>query len=107
MASITRPDFTKIPLDQGTHPRQGEKAAFCWMTHEQIPVKSYYAAEDLAGLEHLDYAAGIPPFLRGPYSTMYVWWPSTSPRTGDTIRIMSGSRATSARPAWLLIQSRT
>jgi methylmalonyl-CoA mutase len=77
MASITRPDFTKIPLDQGTHPRQREKAAFCWMTHEQIPVKSYYAAEDLAGLEHLDYAAGVPPFLRGPYSTMYALRPWT------------------------------
>src|SRR5271157_5838215 len=47
------------------------------MTHEQIPVQSYYAAEDLAGLEHLDYAAGIPPFLRGPYSTMYVLRPWT------------------------------
>ena len=77
MASITRPDFTKIPLDQGPHPRQREKAAFGWTTHEQIPVKSYYAAEDLAGLEHLDYAAGIPPFLRGPYSTMYVLRPWT------------------------------
>src|SRR6516162_9119701 len=77
MASITRPDFTRIPLDQGTHPREREKPAFCWMTHEQIPVKSYYAAEDLAGLEHLDYAAGIPPFLRGPYSTMYALRPWT------------------------------
>ena len=61
MASITRPDFTKIPLDLGTHPRQREKAAVCWMTHEQIPVKSYYAAEDLAGFQHLDYAAGMEP----------------------------------------------
>jgi methylmalonyl-CoA mutase len=77
MASITRPDFTKIPLHQDGHPRQRQKAAFCWMTHEQIPLKSYYAAEDLAGLEHLDYAAGIPPFLRGPYSTMYVLRPWT------------------------------
>src|SRR5262249_27074456 len=77
MASITRPDFTKIPLDQATHPRQREKAVSGWMTHEQIPVKSYYAAEDLAGLGHLDYAAGIPPFLRGPYSTMYVLRPWT------------------------------
>ena len=75
MATITRPDFTKISLDQGTHPRQ--KAAFGWMTHEQIPVKPYYTVEDLEGLEHLDYAAGIPPFLRGPYSTMYVLKPWT------------------------------
>ena len=77
MTSMTRPDFTKVPLDPGAHPAQREKAAFCWMTHEQIPVKSYYSAEDLAGLEHLDYAAGIPPFLRGPYSTMYVSRPWT------------------------------
>jgi methylmalonyl-CoA mutase len=33
--------------------------------------------DDLAGVEHLDYAAGIPPFLRGPYSTMYVMQPWT------------------------------
>jgi methylmalonyl-CoA mutase len=77
MASITRPDFTKIALDQGTHARQRQMSDFCWMTHEQIPVKSYYTSEDLAGLEHLDYAAGIPPFLRGPYSTMYALRPWT------------------------------
>ena len=43
-----------------------------WLTPEQIPVKSVYTKEDLEGMEHLNYAAGIPPFLRGPYSTMYV-----------------------------------
>ncbi len=48
-----------------------------WMTAEQIPLKAVYGAEDLAGLEHLHYAAGIPPFLRGPYSTMYVMSPWT------------------------------
>jgi methylmalonyl-CoA mutase len=77
MPSISRPDFTRIPLHQNAHPRQRQNAAFRWMTHEQIPLKSHYAAEDLAGLEHLDYAAGIPPFLRGPYSTMYVSRPWT------------------------------
>src|SRR6516162_1703482 len=77
MARTTRPDFSRIPLDQGTHPRQQQQAVSGWMTHEQIPVKPYYTAEDLAGLEHLDYAAGIPPFLRGPYSTMYTLRPWT------------------------------
>ena len=48
-----------------------------WMTAEQIPVKGGYTAEDLEGLEHLNYAAGIAPFLRGPYSTMYVMRPWT------------------------------
>ncbi len=48
-----------------------------WITAEQIPVKGVYAREDLAGMEHLDFAAGIPPFLRGPYSSMYVAQPWT------------------------------
>jgi methylmalonyl-CoA mutase len=47
------------------------------MTAEQIPVKSAYNASDLEGMEHLNYAAGIAPFLRGPYSTMYVMRPWT------------------------------
>ena len=48
-----------------------------WMTAEQIPVKGTYTAEDLEGMEHLNYAAGMAPFLRGPYSTMYVMRPWT------------------------------
>jgi methylmalonyl-CoA mutase len=48
-----------------------------WITLEQIPVKPVYNRDDLKGLKHLDYAAGIPPFLRGPYSTMYVMRPWT------------------------------
>ena len=43
-----------------------------WLTAEHIPVKSVYGESDLQELEHLEYAAGLPPFLRGPYSTMYV-----------------------------------
>ncbi len=53
----------------------GEKQP--WMTAEQIPVKGMYTAEDLAGMEHLNYAAGVAPYLRGPYSTMYVMRPWT------------------------------
>ena len=48
-----------------------------WLTAEQIPVKDGYSADDLEGLEHLNYAAGLAPFLRGPYSTMYVMRPWT------------------------------
>ncbi|GAB1348956.1 methylmalonyl-CoA mutase [Ignavibacteriales bacterium] len=50
---------------------------FMWNTMEQIPVKCLYTKEDLKDVEHLDYLAGIPPFLRGPYSTMYVQRPWT------------------------------
>ena len=46
-------------------------------TAEGIDVKAIYTAADLEGLEHLDYAAGLPPFLRGPYSTMYLRQPWT------------------------------
>ncbi len=48
-----------------------------WHTAEKIDVKGLYTAEDLENMEHLNYAAGIKPFLRGPYSTMYVQRPWT------------------------------
>ncbi|MCH5217038.1 MAG: methylmalonyl-CoA mutase [Muribaculaceae bacterium] len=74
-----RPDFksidiTKIasPAAHATAPK-GEE----WLTAELIPVKPVYTKEDLEGLEHLDYAAGLPPFLRGPYSGMYPMRPWT------------------------------
>ena len=48
-----------------------------WITTEQIGVKPVYGKSDLIGMEHLNYAAGIAPNLRGPYSTMYVMRPWT------------------------------
>ena len=48
-----------------------------WVTPEKIVVKTNYNESDLEGLEHLNYAAGVAPFLRGPYSTMYVQKPWT------------------------------
>ena len=48
-----------------------------WVTPERIPIKSVYIKEDLAGMEHLNYAAGLPPFLHGPYSGMYAMLPWT------------------------------
>lgn len=48
-----------------------------WETPEKIKVKVVFTKADLENIEHLNYAAGIPPFLRGPYSTMYVMRPWT------------------------------
>ena len=48
-----------------------------WLTPELIPVKPVYTAEDIKGMEHLNYVAGIPPYLRGPYSMMYPMRPWT------------------------------
>ena len=71
-----RPDFSKIDFNssvmQGS-PTQAEE----WLSPEHIAIKPWYTREDLTGLEHLEYAAGIPPYLRGPYSTMYVMQPWT------------------------------
>ena len=76
---MMRPDFSKV--DFRSHQQklesfeQWEKENHIeknWTTPEQIDVKPVYGKEDLAGMEHLNYAAGIAPFLRGPYSTMYV-----------------------------------
>ncbi len=70
-----RPNFSDIKYTGGTAQTKGEQSV--WMTPEQIGVKNVYSAADLEGLEHLNYAAGIPPYLRGPYSTMYVMNPWT------------------------------
>ena len=48
-----------------------------WKTPEHIQVKSIYTKEDLDGMEHLHYASGLPPYLRGPYSGMYAMRPWT------------------------------
>ncbi len=50
---------------------------FIWNTMEKIEVKPLYTSEDTAEFEHLDYWSGLPPFLRGPYSSMYVTRPWT------------------------------
>ncbi len=78
-----RPDFRKIAIhdsiqyESGKKVHAGQLPTKEWITPEQIPVKQIYSPQDTEGIEHLDYAAGIPPFLRGPYSTMYVTRPWT------------------------------
>jgi len=75
-----RPDFSRIayqvPAPGAATPGAGEQAP-AWDTAEHIAVKPWYTADDLYAMEHLEYAAGIPPFLRGPYSTMYAMQPWT------------------------------
>jgi methylmalonyl-CoA mutase len=76
-----RPDFSKIDFrpeaDQASASAGKAQETREWLSPEHIPVKSFYTREDLKGLEHLEYAAGIPPYLRGPYSTMYITRPWT------------------------------
>ena len=75
-----RPKFNDIDYTKGAAPKCGcacNKEEELWHTPEKIDVKPLYTAADLEGMEHLNYAAGVAPFLRGPYSTMYVNKPWT------------------------------
>lgn len=77
-----KPDFSKIKAEDLKV--KGLASAKCdvadvpvWETAEHIDVKPCFSKEDIEEAEHLQYAAGLPPFLRGPYSTMYVQRPWT------------------------------
>ncbi|MCI5864877.1 MAG: methylmalonyl-CoA mutase [Cloacibacillus porcorum] len=89
--SSSNPDFTKIPLNM--EPKRAmsyeewkkkvEKEtgksfeSLLHRTMEQIEVAPLYTKADYEGMNHLSYTAGLPPFLRGPYPTMYVTRPWT------------------------------
>jgi len=73
-----RPDFTNIdynPLFKES--KNVEPVGDVWQTPEKIPVKKFYTEKDIESLHHLNFGAGKPPFLRGPYSTMYTVRPWT------------------------------
>ncbi|MBP9069518.1 MAG: methylmalonyl-CoA mutase, partial [Bacteroidia bacterium] len=73
-----RKDFSKIHYVGST--RQAEKKANDkppFITAEQIEIKPSYSSDDTKEFEHLNFGAGVPPFLRGPYSSMYVQNPWT------------------------------
>jgi methylmalonyl-CoA mutase len=70
-----RPQFTSIDFNNSKEKDTPEHKS--WRSAEGILVKPYFTQNDLANAEHLHFTAGIPPFLRGPYSTMYVQQPWT------------------------------
>ena len=72
-----KPNFKDINIEDFVAGKVPEQQHNTWLTPEQIPVKPVYDKKDLEGLEHLNYAAGLPPFLRGPYSGMYAMRPWT------------------------------
>ncbi len=74
-----QPDFTSIPFSAlpGAVPMSPNKPATLIDTMEQIQHSSRFGKKDLEALEHLDFLSGIPPFLRGPYATMYTSRPWT------------------------------
>ncbi len=75
---MSRPDFSKIPYSK-TAPVQSRSNSkrTAGQFPEGVKVKSYYSADDVKNVGHLGFSAGIPPFLRGPYATMYALRPWT------------------------------
>jgi methylmalonyl-CoA mutase len=85
------PDFSKVELAANRELAAGEDRAawerrlkqhqnghdLVWHTPEQIDVQPSYSAADLREVEHLGTLPGLPPFVRGPYPTMYVEQPWT------------------------------
>ena len=71
-----KPNFKNIDI-KNVAASTAQQADSSWLTAELIPVKPVYTKEDIAGMEHLNYAAGLPPYLRGPYSVMYAMQPWT------------------------------
>lgn len=75
-----RPDFSKIKIRSAKDNKSGiisEADNKQWITSEDIPVKGVYQKKDIKDMEHLDFGAGFPPYLRGPYASMYTSRPWT------------------------------
>jgi len=85
------PDFSSIEYEVPSRPKESKKEWIDrlkketgrtleeWTSNsmEQIPIQPIYSEEDYEGLEHLGFTAGLPPYLRGPYATMYIARPWT------------------------------
>ncbi len=72
-----RPDFSKIDFQPSGRNAGAPQPGSEFWAPEHIQIQPYYTAAQLEGMEHLEYAAGLPPYLRGPYSAMYAMQPWT------------------------------
>jgi len=73
-----RPQFPQnIPSSASEYPETTNQTTAIWTSPEGIAIKSLYEYDDLNDITHLQYGAGIPPYLRGPYASMYTVRPWT------------------------------
>ena len=73
-----QPDFKNIPFRRVVSEKKNtSESTTPWMSPEGIAIQNKYIKADLAEVQHINFAAGVPPFLRGPYSTMYLGRPWT------------------------------
>lgn len=72
------PDFSKLPYDKTEPlPKEAQRTSNAGIFPEGVSVKSQYNVDDIKDFTHLESTAGLPPFLRGPYATMYALRPWT------------------------------
>lgn len=74
---MNRPDFSKTGFDQFAFTPRGNDGGQKWNAPEQIVVKPAYGPDDVKDLSHIFFSAGTPPYIRGPYATMYTTRPWT------------------------------
>jgi methylmalonyl-CoA mutase len=72
-----QPDFSKIKLFDVNTYKEIEVSEGTLKTAEGIDLKTHFSEEDTKAIPHIGFAAGIPPYLRGPYATMYTQRPWT------------------------------
>jgi methylmalonyl-CoA mutase len=73
-----KPLFDNIPFsNKPTGQEKPQPTQKPFVSAEKISIKAQFSRADIAQAEHLGFGAGVPPYLRGPYSTMYVQQPWT------------------------------
>ncbi|MBL3656433.1 methylmalonyl-CoA mutase [Fulvivirga sediminis] len=72
-----KPDFSKISYNHFQPSPKSTEATETMLSAEKINIKAAYTDQDFKGLHHTHFTAGVPPYLRGPYSTMYAGRPWT------------------------------
>ncbi len=66
-----RPDFSKLQFSSFSFPAAEDTTSKPWMSPEQITIHPSYSKEASESYLHTAFTSGIPPYLRGPYATMY------------------------------------
>ncbi len=71
-----RPNFSKININQESN-EPVDAVLKPWNSPEQIEIKPFYSEKDIRDSVHIKFTSGIPPYLRGPYASMYTVRPWT------------------------------
>ncbi len=74
---MAKHNFSKVEIDFPSTPDKSKSKKSIWESPEGIEIKSSYHKSDLSDSELLRFQAGLPPYLRGPYSSMYATRPWT------------------------------